>query len=74
MIAACRYGSLPTFDADGVLKAYSTADPKSVLRYIKTMYFEHMWSLEDALKPVTVNPAKYMKFHRKGTIQVCKLS
>lgn len=64
------YGSLPQFDADGELKSYATADPEALLRYINVMYFEHMWSLEDVLKPITINPAKFMKFKHKGCIQV----
>lgn len=64
------YGSLPAFDADGNLKSYATADAKALLRYVKAMYFQHMWPLENALRPVTVNPARFMKFHGKGHIQV----
>jgi predicted amidohydrolase len=29
-----------------------------------------MWSLEDVLKLITTNPARYMKFKNKGTIEV----
>lgn len=66
------FGSLPTFNDKGELIRYRAADANALVRLVKKMYFEEMWSLETVLPLVTTTPATYFKLSNKGRIEVGK--
>jgi beta-aspartyl-dipeptidase (metallo-type) len=68
MCSSDAHGSLPTFDDSGNMVRYRVADCGALLRLVKKLFFEELWSLEDALRLVTSVPADYFRFSKKGHI------
>ena len=61
-------GSLPVFAADGTFLGLGVGKVTSMYREMKDAVLKDGVSLEDALKPVTLNPAKLLKLEHKGRI------
>lgn len=62
-------GSLPSFDKEGNLKGLSVGKAKPMFQELIDMVRIEGMAWEDALRVVTTNPAKRMKFDRKGRIR-----
>jgi len=71
-ISSDSNGSLPVFDDKGNLQGLTVATQKSLLRNIRHMVKKNVLKLQDAIKPLTVNPAIFYKLHQKGEIQTGK--
>ena len=65
-------GSLPDFDEKGNLVKLVSGQPASILRELIDTVREENLSLEQALKPLTTNPADILKLRQKGRIAVNK--
>ncbi|MCX8128420.1 MAG: beta-aspartyl-peptidase [Synergistetes bacterium] len=64
-------GSLPAFDERGNLIGLKMAEPLSLYRELKNLIIEEGIPLQDAIKTVTLNPARSLKLYpKKGTIKV----
>ncbi len=63
-------GSLPTYDAKGELVGYTAAQPTSLLELVKELVKVHKWTLTEALRPLTINPAALYLLNKKGKGQV----
>ena len=61
-------GSLPVFAADGTFLGLGVGKVTSMYREMKDAVLQDGVSLGDALKPVTLNPAKLLKLDYKGKI------
>lgn len=61
-------GSLPVFAADGTFMGLGVGKVTSLYREMKDAVLKDGVALEDALKPVTSNPAKLLKLEHKGKI------
>jgi beta-aspartyl-dipeptidase (metallo-type) len=62
-------GSLPSFDAAGRLSGLFVGSCSSLLEYLREAVGPEGLSLEDALGPITCNPAEALKLGRKGRLQ-----
>jgi beta-aspartyl-dipeptidase (metallo-type) len=60
--------SLPVFAADGTFMGLGVGKVTSMYREMTDAVLKDGVSLEDALKPVTLNPAKLLKLENKGRI------
>ncbi|MFH1861691.1 MAG: beta-aspartyl-peptidase [bacterium] len=63
-------GSLPDFDEQGNLVKLVSGPPASIFRELIDAVRNEKLPLEQALKPVTSNPATILKLPRKGRINV----
>ena len=63
-------GSLPVFDAAGKLMGLVAASPASLHKAVRDIVQAGILPLEDALRPVTCNPARSLKLPRKGALKV----
>ena len=61
-------GSLPVFAPDGTFRGLGVGKVTSMYREMKDAVLKDGVSLENALKPVTSNPAKLLKLENKGRI------
>lgn len=61
-------GSLPVFAADGTFMGLGVGKVTSMYREMRDAVLTEGIALEDALKPVTSNPAKLLKLEHKGKI------
>ena len=61
-------GSLPRFDAGGVLQGIDVGDPASLFAEMVDAVATEGLSLEQALPAVTTNPARILKLERKGRL------
>lgn len=65
------FGSMPRFDEKGVCVGLTYVSPRTLHDELKHMVNEHGIALEDALKLLTVNPARMMQLQGvKGEIAV----
>eukprot|EP00002_Diphylleia_rotans_P006888 TRINITY_DN1632_c0_g1_i2.p1 TRINITY_DN1632_c0_g1~~TRINITY_DN1632_c0_g1_i2.p1 ORF type:complete len:469 (-),score=105.60 TRINITY_DN1632_c0_g1_i2:3099-4505(-) len=64
------YGSFPKFDDNGNTIGYGVGKPDTLLKTVKTLVVTHRWSVQDAIRIVTANPATAMKLSGKGRITV----
>ncbi|MCB1051986.1 MAG: beta-aspartyl-peptidase [Acidobacteria bacterium] len=65
-------GSLPEFDERGDCVAVHQGKPDCLHRELLDLIHQEGWSLSDALRPVTENPARVLKLKTKGQIAVGK--
>lgn len=63
-------GSLPDFDAEGNLIKLVSGPPASIFRELIDMVKDEKLSFEQALCPVSSNPAKLWKLKNKGNIKL----
>ncbi len=61
-------GSLPVFDKDGKFLYLGIGKVKSLFDQFRKSVTDESIELETALKPVTLNPARYLKLEGKGSI------
>lgn len=61
-------GSLPIFHADGSFAGLGVGKVISMYRELQDAVLKDGVDLENALKPVTLNPAKLLKLEKKGRI------
>jgi beta-aspartyl-dipeptidase (metallo-type) len=61
-------GSLPRFDAEGVLQGSDVGDPASLLAELRDAVSQEGLPLERALPSVTSTPARILKLGRKGRL------
>lgn len=66
------FGSLPDFDEHGNLVKLEMGLLTSLYTEWKDMVLEEGLSIETALKTVTSNPARILKLHQKGMIEITK--
>jgi beta-aspartyl-dipeptidase (metallo-type) len=66
------HGSLPMFGPTGEFEGLGVGRLDSLLESVREAVQRHNMPLEEALEPVTSTPAKYLKLHGKGQIQVNK--
>lgn len=71
-ISSDSNGSIPVFDDKGILLGLTVATQKSLLINIRHLVQKKVLKLQDAIKPLTVNPAFFYKLHQKGEIQAGK--
>jgi len=71
-ISSDSNGSIPVFDDKGNLLGLTVATQKSLLRNIRHLVQKKVLKLQDAIKPLSVNPAFFYKLHQKGEIQAGK--
>lgn len=62
-------GSMPIFDENGKLLRITTELPSTNLDIIKECIMGKGLSIEEALIPLTLSPAKLLKLNRKGVIK-----
>jgi beta-aspartyl-dipeptidase (metallo-type) len=62
-------GSLPSFDEAGHLNGLFVGSCSSLLEYLREAVGDRGLSLEEALRPVTSNPAEALKLGRKGRLE-----
>ncbi|HAS74318.1 MAG TPA: beta-aspartyl-peptidase [Clostridiales bacterium UBA8960] len=62
-------GSLPNFDKHGTLIGLDIGKTTSLYETLKTLVVEMNRPIDEALMPVTVNPATLLKLSRKGKIE-----
>jgi len=65
-------GSMEKFDKEGNLEGYEICSVATLYREVKYAITEQNVPIDDAIKVVTSNVAKIMKFKNKGTIEVGK--
>ena len=65
-------GSLPKFNEAGEFEGLGIGSLNSLLETVRQVVLEQGMSLADALKPVTVTPAQYLKLTGKGRIEAGK--
>ena len=63
-------GSLPVFDEKGEFIGLGVGKVTSLFDEVRNAVKNHGVSLETALKVITSNPAKNLKLHKKGRIEV----
>lgn len=63
-------GSLPSFHEDGSLRKLVMGPPSSMMRELRNLVLDRGLELQDALKPVTSNPATILKLPGKGRLAV----
>ncbi len=63
-------GSLPQFDQAGQLKGLDVGKVSSLYESVKELIANYNMDIEEALKPITTNPAKILKLKTKGEIAV----
>ena len=63
-------GSMPAFNDKGELTGLIAASPRSVYEAVRNIVKKGILPMEDALKPVTVNPATSLKLPNKGKVKV----
>ena len=61
-------GSLPVFGPDGAFLGLGVGKVTSMYREMRDAVLQDGVALEDALKPVTSNPARLLKLSQKGKI------
>jgi beta-aspartyl-dipeptidase (metallo-type) len=61
-------GSLPVFSKNGELTGLMAASPRSLYQAVRNIVETGILPLEDAIKLVTINPAKSLKLPKKGMI------
>lgn len=69
-VSSDSYGSLPTYDENGKLVKYASANTRALLTFLWKMYFEHQWPLEKILPLLTRNPARILRFENKGEVAI----
>lgn len=69
-ISSDGQGSLPLFDAAGVLKGLTIGRSSSVMESIREMCFDENIPIEKAIKTATSNPASILKLNSKGHVDV----
>ncbi len=62
-------GSLPIFDANGTFLGLGVGKVTSMYRELRDAVLQDGVALEDALMPVTANPARLLKLSAKGKIE-----
>lgn len=62
-------GSMPVFDSNGKLIGLGICSVKTLYREVKDSIQEHNVPIEDAIKVITSNVAKFLKLHNKGKIE-----
>ena len=62
-------GSMPVFDSNGKLVGLGICSVKTLYREVKDSIQEHNVPIEDAIKVITSNVAKFLKLHNKGKIE-----
>lgn len=62
-------GSIPVFDSNGKLIGLGICSVKTLYREVKDSIQEHNVPIEDAIKVITSNVAKFLKLHNKGKIE-----
>ena len=62
-------GSMPAFNEKGELIGLIAASPRSIYEALRNIVKTGILPLEDALKFITVNPARSLKLPNKGKIQ-----
>lgn len=63
-------GSMPMFDESGAYIGLTVGDSRSLFEYVRKAILEENVSVEDAIKVITSNPARFLKLRNKGIIQV----
>ena len=71
-LSSDSYGSLPDYDANGILIGYGVASPSNLFNQVRTMIMDYKWPIELAFSLATRNTASYLGFVNKGEIQVGK--
>ena len=71
-ISSDSNGSMPVFDKKGNLQGLTIATQESLLKNIRHLVQTRVLELQDAIKPLTVNPAIFYKLQHKGEIKVGK--
>ncbi len=62
-------GSLPRFDAQGVLAGLDVGSCSSLLSTLREAVARHSMPLEEILAPISSNPARILKLSRKGRLE-----
>jgi len=62
-------GSLPRFDAAGIITGLDVGSCSSLLGYLREAVGTRGLSLEEALAPITSNPAAALRLPRKGRLE-----
>lgn len=65
-------GSLPDFDEAGNFIGLSVGDSRSLYKEVKDAILEEGIAIEEAIKVITLNPARILKLHSKGSLEVGK--
>lgn len=65
-------GSLPEFDEHGNLIRLNVGDSKSLYKEVKDAILEEGISIEEAIKVITLNPARALKLKSKGSLSIGK--
>ena len=60
---------MPVFDSNGKLIGLGICSVKTLYREVKDSIQEHNVPIEDAIKVITSNVAKFLKLHNKGKIE-----
>lgn len=68
-ISSDGQGSLPVFDADGNFAGLGVGGCSSIPDALRAAVTEYGIPLEEALLPVTLNPARILKLGGKGRIE-----
>ncbi len=63
-------GSLPRFNSNGGLEGLDVGKVTSLYESVKEMIINHGMSIEEALRPITCNPAKLLKLKGKGMLEI----
>jgi beta-aspartyl-dipeptidase (metallo-type) len=61
---------LPTYDSKGELVGYTAAQPTSLLELVKELVKVHKWTLTEALRPLTINPAVLYLLNKQSKGQI----
>jgi beta-aspartyl-dipeptidase (metallo-type) len=69
-VSSDAFGSLPTYDSKGELVGYTAAQPTSLLELVKELVKVHKWTLTEALRPLTINPAVLYLLNKQGKGQI----
>lgn len=62
-------GSLPRFNANGVLEGLDVGKVTSLYEAVRELIMTHDMPVEEALRPITSNPAKLLKLKGKGMLE-----
>lgn len=65
-------GSLPEFDEQGNLIRLNIGDSKSLYKEVKDAILKEEIPIEEAIKVITLNPAKILKLKSKGSLEAGK--
>ena len=63
-------GSLPRFNVNGNLEGLDVGKVTSLYESVKELILNHEMSVEEALRPITCNPAKLLKLKGKGMLEI----